>query len=98
MVSKVIDKATAVQLINHVTTHLLDERFQSAYKLYHSIETALVRVQNDILRAIDSKQSVILLLLDLSAAFDTVDHSIKIRWTIANMLKLNHDKTEPAVI
>ena len=76
MVSQVIEKAAAVQLISHVTTHLLDERFQSAYKLYHSTETALVRVQNDILRAIDSKQSVILLLLDLSAAFDTVNHSI----------------------
>ena len=41
-------------------------------------ETALVRVQNDILCVIDSKHSVILLLLDLSAAFDTVDHSIRL--------------------
>ena len=37
---------------------------------------ALVKVQNDILRAVDENKSVILLLLDLSAAFDTVDHSI----------------------
>ena len=43
-----------------------------------STETALVRVQNDILCAIDSKHSVILLLLDLSAAFDTVNHSIRL--------------------
>ena len=48
MVSKVIEKAAAMQLINHVTTRLLDERFQSAYKLNHSAETALVSVQNDI--------------------------------------------------
>ena len=56
--------------------HHLDETFQSAYKNFHSTETALVRVQNDILCAIDNNESVILLLLDLSAAFDTVDHSI----------------------
>ena len=57
-------------------SHHLDETFQSAYKNFHSTETALVRVQNDILCAIDNNESVILLLLDLSAAFDTVDHSI----------------------
>ena len=42
----------------------------------NSTETTLLRVQNDILRAIDSRRSVILVLLDLSAAIDTVDHSI----------------------
>ena len=39
-------------------------------------ETALVRVQNDILPAIDQRSDVVLVLLDLSAAFDTVDHQI----------------------
>ena len=47
---------------------------QSAYKQVHSTETALVRVQNDILTSMDSKHGVILVLLDLSAAFDTIDH------------------------
>ena len=48
-----------------------------AYKSHHSTETALVRVQNDILMAVDNHRSVNLLLLDLSAVFDTVDdHSI----------------------
>ena len=54
----------------------LNEIFQSAYKPYHSTETALTRVHNDVMRALDSQQLVILLLLDLSAAFDTVDHTI----------------------
>ena len=50
--------------------------FQSAYKNFHSAETALVKVYNDILVDIDNNRTVILLLLDLSAAFDTVDHDI----------------------
>ena len=76
VVSKLVEKAVAIQLTDHVMSHHLDETFQSAYKNFHSTETALVRVQNDILCAIDNNESVILLLLDLSAAFDTVDHSI----------------------
>ena len=54
----------------------LEEVFQSAYKQLHSTKTALLRVHNDILVTLDNHQSVILLLLDLSAAFDTVDHTI----------------------
>jgi len=53
----------------------MDKMFQSAYKVFHLTETALVKVHNDILRAVDNNDSVVLLLLDLSAAFDTVDHS-----------------------
>ena len=44
----------------------------------HSTETALIRVQNDILPVTDDSQCVILVLLDLSAAFDTVDNKILI--------------------
>jgi len=73
-VSKVIEKAVAVQLTEHIKTCYLDEVFQSAYKTFHSTETALLRVQNDVLCALDKKESVILLLLDLSAAFDTVHY------------------------
>ena len=76
VISKFVEKAVAIQLTDNVMAHHLAETFQSAYKNFHSTETALVRVQNDILCAIDNNESVILLLLDLSAAFDTVDHSI----------------------
>ena len=48
--------------------------FQSAYRPAHSCETALVRIQDDILVSLDNRKTVRLVLLDLSAAFDTVDH------------------------
>ena len=76
LVSKIIKKAVAEQLTDHVKTFHLDEMYQSAFKVLHSIETVLLKVQNDILRAVDDNKSVILLLLDLSSAFDTVDHLI----------------------
>ena len=63
-------------IFDHVRNNNLDELFQSAYKAGHTTETALLRVQNDVLRAIDNGDCVMLLLLDLPAAFDTVDHSI----------------------
>ena len=49
---------------------------QSAYRDNHSTETALIKVQNDILSALHAGSSAILLMLDLSAAFDTIDHDI----------------------
>lgn len=51
---------------------------QSAYKAGHSTETALLRVHNDVLEHLHLNQNVALVLLDLSAAFDTVDHQILI--------------------
>jgi len=54
----------------------LDEKMQSAYKSGHSTETALLRLKNDMLMAIDGRKAVILVLLDLSAAFNTIDYEI----------------------
>ena len=67
-----------MRLIYHLEDARLHEIFQSAYKKGQSTETALTRIHNDILRAIDDGECVILVLLDLSAAFDTVDHNILI--------------------
>ena len=72
--SKLIEKVVAIQLSNYLQDNHLHETLQSAYKKFHSTETALIKVHNDIATAIDDGQSVILVLLDLSAAFDTVDH------------------------
>ena len=66
----------AVRLQKYLKAYQLNESLQSAYKPFHSCETVLVRVHNDILVSIDKRHCVMLLLLDLSAAFDTVDHDI----------------------
>ena len=75
-ISKSAEKVVHMRLIQHLDDENLHEVFQSAYKSRHSTETALTRIQNDILCAIDNNQCVALVLLDLSAAFDTVDHDI----------------------
>ena len=64
----------ALQLVDYIDSNGLCELFQSAYRTNHSTETALIRVYNDIALSIDSLKSVVLVLLDLLAAFDTVDH------------------------
>ncbi|XP_046575116.1 uncharacterized protein LOC124283131 [Haliotis rubra] len=51
-------------------------KFQSAYRKFHSTETALLRVINDIRRAVDHGNIAALVLLDLSSAFDTIDHNL----------------------
>ena len=75
-ISKVIERAGAAQLQDYLCSNGLYGNVQSAYRKDHSTETALLRVQNDILRAIDFHKDVVLVLLDLSAAFDTVNHQI----------------------
>ena len=75
-VSKLIEKVAVKQLNEYMSTNGLHEPLQSAYRSKHSIETALVKVFNDILTDVDNKKCVMVVLLDLSAAFDTVDHGV----------------------
>ena len=73
---KLIESVVIDQIEDHLTKNKLHEPLQSAYTRNHSTETAVVRVTNDILRALDRGQCVYLVLLDLSAAFDTIDHKV----------------------
>ena len=61
-----------IQLQSFLSANQTFETFQSGFKPLHSTESALLRVVNDTLLATDSGDSVILILLDLTSAFDTV--------------------------
>ena len=72
--SKLVERAVATRFVQHCTQNSLLPVRQSAYRRHFSTETALLIVHNDIVRAVDRGDLVPLVLLDLSAAFDTVDH------------------------
>ena len=75
--SKTIGRAAAARTLNYLTKNNLLAKFQSAYRQFHSTETALLRVCNEILQTIDEGQEVVLVvLLDLSSAFDTIDPKV----------------------
>ena len=77
LISKVIKKVISGRLNEHLINNSMFDPLQSAYRDKHSTETALIKVvQNDILSALDTGSPAILLMLDLSAAFDTIDHDI----------------------
>jgi len=76
VISKTIERLANNRLSAHMDSQALLPSTQSAYRKYHSTETSLVRIHNDIVSAIDQGQVAALVLLDLSAAFDTVDHEV----------------------
>ena len=71
---KVIEKLVLRRLNHHMELNNLSEKHQSAYKTQHSTETALLKVHSDIAMYLDRSEAVLLVLLDLSAAFDTISH------------------------
>ena len=75
---KTIETAAKKQLIAHMETLNVLPEDQSAYREFHSTETALCSIVSDLLEYMDNGKCAILILLDLSAAFNTVDHKLLI--------------------
>ena len=90
------ERIIATHIIKHITTNILDNPLQSAYKPYHNTEILLLNLTNYISHNIKNNRFVILILLDLNAAFDTINHqilfaklqSIGIHNTIIQLIKL----------
>ena len=75
-IGKILEKVVVSQLNDHLKRNNLHDPYQSAYRQKHSVETAILKVKTDIERVIDEGDASILVMLDLSAAFDTINHQI----------------------
>ena len=77
-ISKLSERAAVTQITEYMKDNDLQSTLQSAYKANHSTESALLKVKNDILLNMNNQHVTLLILLDLSAAFDTINHDILI--------------------
>ena len=75
-VLKLVERVVAARFSQHVESNKLLPQRQSAYRRFHSTEAVIAAVHNDLIRAADADRVSALVLLDLSSAFDTVDHQI----------------------
>ena len=73
--SKILERAVAAQLHQHMASHELYEPLQAGFRARHSTETALIKI-NDLLISANFDHISFLILLDHSAAFDTISHTI----------------------
>ena len=91
-ISKIVEKAVVDQLLRHCDDNALLPDYQSAYRRFSSTESALLKVQSDILLNMDKQEVTLLVLLDLSAAFNTVNHSL-----LLNILENDFGVTDSAL-
>ena len=77
-ISKILERLCLARILPHVAATGRFNPLQSAYRKHHSTETALLKILDDLYRIIDDRRSAVLIGLDLSAAFDTIEHDILI--------------------
>lgn len=87
LLSKILEKVVADQLTTFLEKHEIYDKFQMGFRKSHSTETALLKVSSDIMMSADSGASSVMVLLDLTSAFDTIDHTIPINrlWDIVGV-------------
>ena len=72
-ISKILEKIVANSLQAHIKNNHLSNPLQSAYRKHHAVESALLKVHNDIIISMVKGEVTALTLLDLAAAFDTIE-------------------------
>ena len=75
-ISKIIEKIACAQMCDFFKGDMALDKLQSAYKKFHSTNTALLNITDDIYQAMDKSQITILILLDYSKAFDCANHRL----------------------
>ena len=91
-ISKILESVVAIQLQTHLDEAGLMTAFQLAYRKHHSTESALLNIHKDILLNMAKGSVTALALLDLSATFDTIDHTI-----LLDRLTVNYGISELAL-
>ena len=79
-ISKIVEKVVLIQLRNYLCSNNLLEICQSAYRKDYSTETAGLSVLDGLLISADERLVCLVAVLDLSAAFDSLDHEILLQW------------------
>ena len=73
---KLVEKCMLSQLNDHCNLNQLIPTYQSAYRAFHSCETSILNICNDALWGMENREVTALVVMDLSVAFNTVDHQI----------------------
>ena len=71
-----VERCTLQQLTQHCNNHNLLPEFKSVYRKHHGCKTSLLKLTNDILWGMENQQVTSMIILDLNATFDTVDHEL----------------------